>query len=136
MKVTVEKVDDINFIISGTVDNSVIEEKVAKLKEQAAKEPKDDESTDENIEQVKLYITAAGYYRASINGKRVGKNVLDPAWTDFSKRIYYSEYNVSSLLKNGRNKKYKDHNFVSLVHISRLFLHLVNLLILVSSLSS
>ena len=51
MKVTVEKVDDINFIISGTVDNSVIEEKVAKLKEQAAKEPKDDESTDENIEQ-------------------------------------------------------------------------------------
>ncbi len=51
MKVTVEKVDDINFIISGTVDNSVIEDKVTKLKEQAAKEPKDEESTDENIEQ-------------------------------------------------------------------------------------
>ncbi len=51
MKVTVEKVDDINFIISGTVDNSVIEDKVAKLKEEAAKKPKDEESTDENIEQ-------------------------------------------------------------------------------------
>ena len=35
MKVTVEKVDDINFIMSGTVDNSVIEDKVAKLKEEA-----------------------------------------------------------------------------------------------------
>jgi len=51
VQVTVEKVDDINYIISGTVDNSVIEEKVAKLKEQAAKEPKDEESSDENIEQ-------------------------------------------------------------------------------------
>ena len=51
MKVTVEKVDDVNFIMSGTVDNSVIEEKVAKLKEEAAKVEKNDESTDENIEQ-------------------------------------------------------------------------------------
>ena len=51
MKITVEKLDDINFIISGTVDNSMIEEKVAKLKEQTAKESKSDESTDENIEQ-------------------------------------------------------------------------------------
>ena len=61
MKVTVEKVDDINYIISGTVDNSVIEDKVAKLKEEAAKKPKDEKpkdekpkdekSADENIEQ-------------------------------------------------------------------------------------
>ena len=51
MKVTVEKIDDINFIMSGTVDNSVIEDKVTKLKEEAAKVEKNDESSDENIEQ-------------------------------------------------------------------------------------
>ena len=51
MKVTVEKIDDINFIMSGTVENSVIEDKVAKLKEEAAKVEKNDESSDENIEQ-------------------------------------------------------------------------------------
>ena len=51
MKVTVKKVDDINFIMSGTVENSVIEEKVVKLKEEAAKVEKNDESSDENIEQ-------------------------------------------------------------------------------------
>ncbi len=51
MKVTVEKIDDINFIMSGTVDNSVIEEKVSKLKEEAAKAATSDDSTDENIEQ-------------------------------------------------------------------------------------
>lgn len=51
MKVTVEKVDDINFIISGSVDNSVIEAKVAKLKEEASKEVKSEDATDEKIQQ-------------------------------------------------------------------------------------
>ncbi len=55
------------------------------------------------IEQAKLYITAAGYYKASINGEPIGKNELDPAWTDFSKRIYYTEYDVTSLIKDGEN---------------------------------
>ena len=43
------------------------------------------------IKSAKLYITAAGYYIASINGSKVGRNVLDPAWTDYSKRIYYKK---------------------------------------------
>ena len=55
------------------------------------------------IARATLYITAAGYYRTTLNGEAVGKNVLDPAWTDYSKRIYYSEYNVTSLL-NDDNK--------------------------------
>ncbi|HAM10604.1 MAG: hypothetical protein A2X04_17210 [Bacteroidetes bacterium GWF2_41_9] len=50
-----------------------------------------------------LYITAAGYYSAYINGSRIGKNILDPAWTDFSKRIYYSEYDLTENLKEGGN---------------------------------
>jgi len=49
VKITVEKIDDINFIMSGTVDNSVIEAKVATLKKQAADAPKSED--DENIEQ-------------------------------------------------------------------------------------
>jgi len=56
-----------------------------------------------DIESAKLYIAAAGYYKASINGEPVGKNVLDPAWTDYSKRIYYSEYDVSLLLQADDN---------------------------------
>ena len=59
--------------------------------------------TDNTIEHAKLSITAAGYYNANINGMRIGKNVLDPAWTDFSKRIYYTEYDVTSLIKDGNN---------------------------------
>ena len=36
MKVTVEKLDDVNFIMRGSVENSVIEEKVKQLKEEAS----------------------------------------------------------------------------------------------------
>jgi len=55
------------------------------------------------IRKATLYITAAGYYKATINGQRVGDVYLDPAWTDFGKRIYYSEYDLTKLLKGGTN---------------------------------
>ncbi len=50
-----------------------------------------------------LTITAAGYYKVSINGRGLDGNILDPAWTDFGKRIYSSTYEVSAYLKNGVN---------------------------------
>jgi alpha-L-rhamnosidase len=59
--------------------------------------------SENGIENAKLLITSAGYYKASINGNSVGENVLDPAWTDFSKRIYFTEYDVTSLINNGEN---------------------------------
>ncbi len=55
------------------------------------------------IKSALFHITAAGYYSAFINGERIGKNVLDPAWTNFSKRIYYSSYDITGQLKQGRN---------------------------------
>ncbi|MDX2415561.1 MAG: family 78 glycoside hydrolase catalytic domain [Bacteroidales bacterium] len=55
------------------------------------------------IISAKLYITAAGYYKASINGNRIGKNVLDPAWTNYQKRVYYSEYDISESINEGLN---------------------------------
>lgn len=60
-------------------------------------------TSDNTIENATLYITAGGYYKASLNGTRIGKNELDPAWTDYSKRIYYTEYDVTSLLNYGDN---------------------------------
>ena len=57
----------------------------------------------DNIRSATLYITAAGYYRVFVNGHTIDDNVLDPAWTDFSKTIWYSEYDVTSLLSDGPN---------------------------------
>ncbi len=56
-----------------------------------------------NIRSATLYISAAGYYRSSLNGIRIGKNYLDPAWTNFSKRIYYSAYDLTKDIRPGAN---------------------------------
>lgn len=58
---------------------------------------------EQEVKKATLYITAAGYYKATVNAVPVGKNVLDPAWTDYSKRIFYTEYDVTSLLTSGSN---------------------------------
>jgi alpha-L-rhamnosidase len=59
--------------------------------------------TEKEISSAVLNITAAGYYTATINGSRVGEDMFEPAWTDFSKRIYFSEYDITSLLQSGNN---------------------------------
>lgn len=55
------------------------------------------------VKSATLFITAAGYYQAFINGKIIGKNILDPAWTNYSKRIYYAEYDLTADLHDGIN---------------------------------
>ncbi len=55
------------------------------------------------ITKASLFITAAGYYKGTINGENIGKNVLDPAWTDYSKRTYYTSYDITSQIKDGNN---------------------------------
>lgn len=62
-----------------------------------------DFSLKSKIKKATLFITAAGYYKATLNSEPVGKNELDPGWTDFSKRIYYSEYDVTPLVTSGDN---------------------------------
>ena len=55
------------------------------------------------VKSAKLLITAAGYYGATINGVKIGKNFLDPAWTSYHKRVYYSEYDLTSIIRPGQN---------------------------------
>ncbi|MGC8674327.1 MAG: family 78 glycoside hydrolase catalytic domain [Thermoprotei archaeon] len=46
-----------------------------------------------------LFVSALGYYEVRLNGKKVGDKVLDPGWSDYNKRVYYSVYDVTELLK-------------------------------------
>ncbi len=55
------------------------------------------------VVRARAYITALGYYELHINGKKIGDNVLDPAWTLYPKRVLYSTYDVTSALKDGAN---------------------------------
>jgi len=55
------------------------------------------------VSRARLYITGLGYYEASLNGRRVGDHVLDPGWTTYGKRVFYSTYDVTQELRQGRN---------------------------------
>ena len=57
----------------------------------------------ERIARARLSITGLGYYEASINGRRVGDHVLDPGWTNYEKRVFYSVYDVTGLVRPGLN---------------------------------
>ena len=53
--------------------------------------------------RARLYISAIGLYEAWINGRQVGDDVFTPGWTDYRHRIQYQTYDVTGLLKRGRN---------------------------------
>ncbi|MEI7908064.1 MAG: family 78 glycoside hydrolase catalytic domain [Verrucomicrobiota bacterium] len=55
------------------------------------------------VRQATLYATALGLYELQLNGKRVGDHILAPDWTDYSKRVRYQAYDVTSQLTAGDN---------------------------------
>jgi alpha-L-rhamnosidase len=51
------------------------------------------------VKSARAYITAAGLFELSINGKKVGNHLLDPLYTRFDKRNLYVTFDVTSLVK-------------------------------------
>ncbi|HHV97962.1 MAG TPA: family 78 glycoside hydrolase catalytic domain [Clostridiaceae bacterium] len=58
---------------------------------------------DGEIEFARIYSTALGLYELSLNGCRVGDELLTPGWTAYKKRLQYQTYDVTNMLKNGIN---------------------------------
>ena len=59
---------------------------------------------EKKVEKAVLHITAHGVFEAFINSKRVSADVLMPGWTSYNKRLRYISYDVTDLLKKGRNE--------------------------------
>lgn len=57
----------------------------------------------DRVTSARLYITAHGLYTATLNGKRVGDELLTPGWTSYSHRLRYQVYDVSGHIKSGTN---------------------------------
>lgn len=55
------------------------------------------------IKSARAYVTGLGYYELRLNGERVGDHLLDPGWTTYSKRVFYSTYDITRQLKPGTN---------------------------------
>ena len=45
-----------------------------------------------------LHISGLGFYEASLDGRRIGRKVLDPAPTDYDDRVLYSTYELVDAL--------------------------------------
>tara|TARA_R110002096_G_scaffold9533_3_gene37584 strand:- start:11605 stop:14463 length:2859 start_codon:yes stop_codon:yes gene_type:complete len=56
-----------------------------------------------NIKNAQAYICGLGYYELYLNGEKVGDHVLDPAPSNYDKQAYYVNYDITELLKSGKN---------------------------------
>jgi alpha-L-rhamnosidase len=55
------------------------------------------------VKRATLYATALGVYEFHLNGQKVGRDVLTPGWSDFSRRARFQTYDVTALLHRGPN---------------------------------
>ncbi|MEZ0289484.1 MAG: family 78 glycoside hydrolase catalytic domain, partial [Sulfolobales archaeon] len=58
---------------------------------------------DEDVAEARVYVSGLGYYELRINGRRVGDRVLDPVWSEYDKRVYYTVYDVTEYVRRGWN---------------------------------
>ena len=54
-------------------------------------------------ERALAYVNALGYYELYVNGRKVGADVLSPAVSDYRARSFYVTYDITPLLRKGRN---------------------------------
>ena len=56
-----------------------------------------------HIQKAELKICGLGFYELSLNGKRVGDSMFAPLWSDYDKTVFYNIYDLTDILKNGKN---------------------------------
>lgn len=50
-----------------------------------------------------VYSSALGLYRMYLNGQKVGPDELTPGWTSYRKHLLYQAYDVTGMLRLGKN---------------------------------
>jgi alpha-L-rhamnosidase len=55
------------------------------------------------LRKATLRWTAIGLVEASINGTRVGDELLAPGWTSYENRLIVSTHDVTELIREGEN---------------------------------
>lgn len=55
------------------------------------------------VARARLFTTALGLHDTYLNGTRVGAERLAPGWTDYTKRLQYRGFDVTSSIRQGDN---------------------------------
>ncbi len=53
--------------------------------------------------RARAFVTALGLVELTINGRRVGDDLLAPGWTDYRRRIQYRTSDIADVLRPGEN---------------------------------
>jgi alpha-L-rhamnosidase len=61
-------------------------------------------SVDRKVENALVHVTGLGHFELFLNGKKVGQNFLDPAWSVYEKTAYYQTFDIGELLRQGENE--------------------------------
>jgi len=56
-----------------------------------------------NVRRARVYVSGIGWSELYLNGRKVSDRVLDPAATDYDKRVLYVTHDVTDQLKKGPN---------------------------------
>ncbi len=48
-------------------------------------------------------VAGLGHFQLSLNGARVGESLIDEPWSQYNKTIYCQEFDISKLLRKGKN---------------------------------
>ena len=57
-----------------------------------------------STKNARLYATAFGIYEVTINGHRVGDQLLTPGWTSYDYHLNYQTYDIGKYIKVGENE--------------------------------
>ncbi|MDR1813742.1 MAG: family 78 glycoside hydrolase catalytic domain [Tannerella sp.] len=55
------------------------------------------------IVRATAFVCGLGYYELYINGAKVGDRVMDPAFSDYQRTVYYATHDVTAFLHKGTN---------------------------------
>lgn len=58
---------------------------------------------EKTVKSARLYASALGVFTMRMNGQKVTDNVLEPGESAYDKHVLYSTYDVTSLVRRGRN---------------------------------
>ena len=59
--------------------------------------------SDKKVKRARIYASALGVFTMKLNGKRVTDAVLEPGESEYEKTLLYSTYDVTNLVRQGRN---------------------------------
>ncbi|MEZ4518777.1 MAG: glycoside hydrolase family 78 protein [Chloroflexota bacterium] len=62
-----------------------------------------DFQVESGLVSARVYATSLGVYELHLNGQRVGDGVLTPGWTTYERRLQYQTYDVTELVRDGKN---------------------------------